>query len=275
VAGFLRDAYLAGLPVAAASGLVGYFLVPRAQVFAVDALGHVAYTGAVAALAFGIDPRLGLLVATLAVGALLARLGPAGRADDVVIGSVFAWVLGLGVLFLSLYTRRRSAGDSAANVSYLFGSIFGLPSGSVWLAVAVGVAALAALAALGRPLLFAGLDPVVAATRGVPVRRLELVLLLVAAVVVAEASQIVGALLVLGLTAAPAATAARLTARPFAAMLLAPALGAAGLASGLLLATVADRIPPSCAVIGVVTATYLAARLAPRTRVRRPALHND
>src|SRR3954462_10120032 len=100
---FMRNAFLAGCAIAAASGLVVYFLVLRAQVFTADALSHVAFTGALAALAFGVDVRLGLFAVTVAVAVGMGLLGPRGRADDVVIGGVFAWVLGLGVLFLSLY----------------------------------------------------------------------------------------------------------------------------------------------------------------------------
>src|SRR3954462_6235213 len=101
---FMRNAFLAGCAIAAASGLVGYFVVLRNQVFTGDALSHVAFTSALAALAFGIDLRLGLFAGTIAVALLLGLLGPMARADDVVIGSVFAWILGLGVLFLSIFT---------------------------------------------------------------------------------------------------------------------------------------------------------------------------
>ena len=83
---FMRHAFLAGVPIAALSGLVGYFVVLRSQVFTGDALSHVAFTGALGALAFGLDARLGLFVATVAVGVGLGLLGNRGRADDVVIG---------------------------------------------------------------------------------------------------------------------------------------------------------------------------------------------
>jgi zinc/manganese transport system permease protein len=63
---FIVYALVAGTAVAALCGLVGYFLILRGQVFAGDALGHVAYTGAMAALVVGVDPRLGLFAATIA-----------------------------------------------------------------------------------------------------------------------------------------------------------------------------------------------------------------
>ncbi|WP_405132798.1 hypothetical protein [Nocardia sp. NBC_01388] len=71
----------------------------RGEVFAGDALGHVAYTGAMAALAAGINPRAGLFVAPVAVGLALGVGGVCGGTDEVAIGSFFSWVLGPGVLF--------------------------------------------------------------------------------------------------------------------------------------------------------------------------------
>src|SRR6266480_4647214 len=117
---FMRNALVAGSFVGIACGLVGYFVVLRAQVFAGDALSHVAFTGALAAAAFGFNVRAGLFVATVAVAIAMAALGRRARADDVVIGSVFAWVLGIGVLFLSIYTTDASAGNSTAAVRVLF-----------------------------------------------------------------------------------------------------------------------------------------------------------
>ncbi len=123
---FFQHALLAGTAIAAAAGLIGYFLVLRAQVFTGDALSHVAFTGALAALAIGVDPRLGLFAATIGVALLLGVLGRRGRPDDVAIGNVFSWILGLGVFFLTVYTTSRSAANGNAGVSVLFGSIFGL-----------------------------------------------------------------------------------------------------------------------------------------------------
>ena len=108
---FMRNAFVVGTFVGLACGLVGYFVVLRAQVFAGDALSHVAFTGAVAAAVLGFDIRAGLFIATILGGILMGVLGDRARADDVVIGSLFAWTLGLGVLFLSIFTTKSSAGN--------------------------------------------------------------------------------------------------------------------------------------------------------------------
>ena len=266
---FMRHAFLAGVPIAVLSGLVGYFMVLRNQVFTGDALSHVAFTGALTALAFGIDLRLGLFVATIAVGVGLGLLGDRGRADDVVIGTVFAWVLGLGVLALSVYaSSARGSANGAAGPTVLFGSIFGISSGQAWFAALLAAGLVAALLAMARPLLFASLDEAVAAARGVPVRGLGVGFLALVGATAAEATQAVGALLLLGLLAAPAGAAQRLPNRPYLALALAPALSVAAMVIGLLGSYLLPRVPPSFGILLVASALY-ASTFAVRPRLRR------
>ena len=256
---FMRHAFLAGTAVAVAAGLVGYFVVLRGQVFTGDALSHVAFAGAMGALALGVDARVGLFGATIAGGVAMGVLGPRGRPDDVVIGNVFAWVLGLGVLFLTVYTTSRSAADGRAGVNVLFGSILGLTAAQAWWAAMVGVLVCAALLAMARPLLFASVDEDVAAARGVPVRALGLAFLAVVGACAAESTQAVGALLLLGLLAAPAGAAQRLTSRPYRALWLSAALAVVAMWAGLTASYLVPRVPPSFAVVSVAAALYLGA----------------
>jgi len=256
---FMRTAFLAGTPIAVACGLVGYFAVLRAQVFTGDALSHVAFTGSLAALAVGIDLRFGLYSVTVAVAIAMGLLARRGRADDVVIGSVFAWVLGLGVLFLSLYTTGRSgvSGTSGnAGVSVLFGSIFGLSARDAVVASLLGLAVALALIAMARPLLFATVDGAVAAASGVPVRGLGVAFLALVGLVAAETTQVVGALLLLGLLAAPAAAAQRLTVRPYGGLALSAGLAVGATWAGLIESYLIPSMPPSFAIIATAVALY-------------------
>ena len=254
---FMRNALLAGTFIGAACGLVGWFLVLRAQVFASDALSHVAFTGALAAAAFGIDIRVGLFAATIVAGIGMGGLGERARADDVTIGTVFAWILGLGVLFLAIFTTSGSASNGTAAVRVLFGSIFGLSHTDALVAAGVSFAAILALLTIARPLLFASLDPEVAVARAIPVRLLGLVFLAILGVVAAEATQAVGALLLLGLVAAPAAAAHRLGRTPYEGMALSVALAVGCVWSGLGLSYVVTQLPPSTAIISVATGLYV------------------
>lgn len=267
---FIQHAFIAGTAIALLSGLVGYFVVLRGQVFAGDALSHVAYAGALAALAAGVDLRFGLFAATIVVGVALGLLGGRAIADDVVIGTTFAWVLGLGVLFLAIYTEHGSAGNGAANVNVLFGSIFGIGSRAATTAAIIAAGLILVLLAIARPLLFASLDPAVAAARGVPVRLLGPVFLGIVGVTAAEASQAIGALLLFGLLAAPAAAAGRLTDRPWRALALSGGLGVAAMWIGLTVSYAFPRIPASFAIMSVATAEYALAALVSAARRRRP-----
>jgi zinc/manganese transport system permease protein len=253
---FFANAILAGTAIAAACGLVGYFLVLRAQVFTGDALSHVAFTGALASLAFGLDPRIGLFTATIAIALLMGSLGRRGLADDVVIGNIFAWILGLGVFFLTVYTTSRSTANGSAGVTVLFGSIFGLRSSDAVVAAAIGVILCLLMVVLARPLLFATLDPAVAAARGVPVRLLGLGFLALVGACTAEATQAVGALLLLGLLAAPAGAAGRLTIHPYRALGLSGVLAVADMWAGLGLSYAVPVLPPSFAILAVSAAGY-------------------
>ncbi|MFH8385684.1 metal ABC transporter permease [Kitasatospora sp. NPDC018058] len=269
---FFQHALLAGTFIALACGLVGYFLVLRAQIFTGDALSHVAFTGAMAALAGGYDLRLGLFAATIGVGLLIGGLGRRGRADDVVIGSVFAWILGLGAFFLTVYTTSRSGAQGGAGTSVLFGSIFGLHGNQTTVAVAIAGGVCLLVLLIARPLLFATLDEAVAAARGVPVRLLGFAFLALVGATAGEATQAVGSLLLLGLLAAPAGAAIRLTDRPFRALALSAALAVAEMWGGLLLSAAAPKLPPSFAIMATASAVYAATFLVrPNRTATRPA----
>ena len=258
---FVRNAFLAGTAIALACGLIGYFVVLRAQVFAGDALSHVAFTGALAAAAAGIDTRIGLFAGTILLALILGAVGDSTRADDVTIGIMFAWILGLGVFFLALFSSGAGGGNGLLGARTLFGSIFGLSAADARLAAAIGAAIVLALLAIARPLLFASVDPTVAAARGVPVRALGLLLLALLGATTAEATQAIGALLLLGLIAAPAGAAHRLSASPFSALALSGGLAVLSTWAGLTLSYLIPSLPPSSAIIAVASAIYLLAFL--------------
>jgi zinc/manganese transport system permease protein len=265
---FMRNALLAGIFVALACGVCGWFVVLRGQVFAGDALSHVAFPGALAAAAAGVDQRVGLFAATIAVGAGIgwlgrgalavrgARMSGLTPADDTEIGIVFTFILGMGLFFLTLFSTGAGGGAGIQAAHTLFGSIFGLGVAEARLAAVIALAVTLLAVAIARPLLFATLAPDVAAARGVPTRLLGVGFMALLAVVAAEATQAVGALLLLGLLAAPAAAAHRLAKSPFAGIALAGLLAVAAMVAGLALAYALPWLPPSTAVVAVAVAIY-------------------
>jgi len=269
---FITHALVAGTAVAVVCGLVGYFLVLRGQVFAGDAQGHIAYTGAMAALVAGLDPRVGLFAATIVAGVALGVINRRG-ADDVVIGSFFSWILGLGALFLTYYTTHGSGNNGTANVNVLFGSIFGINDQARAVAVAVAAGLGVVLIVIARPLLFATIDPAVAQAAGVPTRLLSTLFLAVVGATVAEATQIIGALVVLGLLAAPAAAAARLTTRSWPGFWLSAVLATAAIWIGVTIAYAVPAAPATFTIMSTAATIYLiAAAIGARGRQPRLAL---
>jgi zinc/manganese transport system permease protein len=260
---FMQQALVAGTFIALAAGLVGYFVVLRNEVFTSDALGHVAFTGGLGALLANVQLLLGVFGSTIAVAVGMGTLGGRARGRDVAIGTVFAWVLGLGVLFLSLYTTARSASSGTAGISILFGSILGLQATQTVIASVAGIVTSVVLLLIARPLMFASIDPDVAAARGVPIRLVTAIFLILVGATVAEAVQAVGALLIFGLMVTPPAIAQRVTSRPYTALLLSGGLAILFVWLGLGLAFYISY-PASFFITALAFGTYLASLLATR-----------
>jgi zinc/manganese transport system permease protein len=267
---FVRNAYLAGTFIALACGVVGWFVVLRGQLFAGDALTHVAFVGAIAAAVLGFDERAGLVVFTVLVAAGMAALGRRGQADDAVIGTVFAWILGIGAFLLAVLATSASGGTGISAANALFGSIYSLTPGGSRLTAAIGLAAATAVLLAARPLLLATLDVELASLRGIPARGIGIAFLVVLALVTAEGTPAVGALLLLGLLAAPAGAAHRLTARPYRGLALSALIAVLAMWGGLALSYQIASLPPSSAIIGLAGGGYIAASVLARRRSRPP-----
>ncbi len=263
---FVRNAYLAGTFVALACGTVGWFLVLRTEVFAGDALSHVAFVGAVGAAVLGFDERIGLFTLTLVVAGAIAALSRRGKADDAVIGVVFAWILGVGILLITVLSTSAGGGNGITAVNALFGSIYSLSAGAARLAAAVGLLVVAGIVLAYRPLLYSSLDGELATLRGIPVRLLASAFLGMLAVVTAESTQAVGALLLVGLLAAPAGAAHRLAANPYIGFALSGLFAVIAMWGGLALSYATGSLPPSSAIIGLAATIYAIASLHARLR---------
>lgn len=249
---FVQNAFLAGTIVAIVAAVIGYFAVLRAQAFATHALSHIGFAGATGAVLLGMSSLLGMFAFTLVAAMGMGALGERVRGRDVEVGMVLSFALGLGVLFISLYTQYASE-----TVGVLFGSILTVTRNDVLITLGCGMVTLLLMVLLFRPLLFASIDPQVAESRGVPIRLLSIVFMLLLAITVAEAVQVVGVLLVFALLIAPAASAERLTQRPFATIALTVALSLLFTWGGLALAFV-GHFPVSFYISALAALTYFA-----------------
>ncbi len=272
---FVQNAFLGGTIVAIVTALVGYFVVLRAQAFAAEALTDIGFAGATAAIVFGLSSFVGMIVLTLLSAIGMGALGERIRGRDVEIGMVLSFALGLGVLFLSIYTQSSSS-HASAGINILFGSILSVTRQDVLLSGICGVVILIVWSMIFRPLLFASIDPTVAEARGVPVRGLSILFLVLLGATAAEAIQVIGALLSSALLIAPAASATNIVKRPLSSLLLSVALSLFFTWGGLLLAFVGTgkHLPVGFYIATLATVTYFISIGIGRVRTpRHPHKH--
>jgi zinc/manganese transport system permease protein len=263
---FMVNAFRAGTIVAVVAALIGWFVVLRQQSFVGHTLAIVSFPGAAGAVLIGISAAWGYFGFCVAAALLIAAAPRARRGyseESAVIGTVQAFALACGFLFVSLYQGLLEGTNSL-----LFGSFLGITDGQVRTLLWVGLATIVVLAVIARPLLFASIDPDVAAARGVPVRALSVAFLVVLALAVAEASQITGALLVFALLVVPAATAQAISARPVMSAALSVGFAVLTTWLGLAIAYFTDY-PIGFTVTTVAFAGYLGVRVVRGLASRR------
>ncbi|AFM19385.1 ABC-type Mn2+/Zn2+ transport system, permease component [Mycolicibacterium chubuense NBB4] len=248
---FVQQALLASALLALVSGLIGPFIVMRQMSFAVHGSSELSLTGAAFALLAGFNVGVGSLLGCGLAAVLFGILGQRARERDSAIGVVLAFGLGLAVLFIHLYPGR-----TGTSFALLTGQIVGVGYSGLALLAVVTVLVIAVLAVAYRPLLFATVDPEVAAGRGVPVRALGIVFAALVGVTAAQGVQIVGALLVMSLLITPAAAAARIFGSPMAAMLASVVFAEVAAIGGILL-SLAPGVPVSVFVTTISFAIYL------------------
>ncbi|MEB3332425.1 MAG: metal ABC transporter permease [Synechococcaceae cyanobacterium] len=245
-------------------GLAGTLLVLRRRLLHSHLIAHAVLPGAVLALAAGLDPLPGGLASALLGSAGVEQLqrrqrrgesGEAGEAGDAIVNTVMAACLGLGVLLLQAFGLQIDL------QSLLFGDPLSAGPLDLLQAAFTLLLLLGLLWRWHEPLVFLALDPEGAAAAGLPVRRLQLLLSLCTALVIAVAMAAVGLILVVGLLAAPTVPALA------GAISLAAALRRAALA-GLLLAGAGFTLAlpldlPPGPLIGVLAVGLL---LLPRRR---------
>lgn len=253
---FIQNALLAGCIVAVIAAIMGYFVIVRGLTFAGHALPNIGFAGAAGAVLLGLDPVIGLFAFTIGAGVGIGLLGREINERDTSIGVIMTFALGLGLLFLSLYS-----GYAERVYSILFGQIIGISQQDVLIIASASLGVLLALLLLFRPLLFSSFDPEVARARGLPVRLLSILFLVLLAITISLAVQIVGALLVFTLLVGPAATASRIARSPLWSIALAIALGVSYTFLGIYLAAENGVWPVSFFIAALSFGVYLPVRL--------------
>lgn len=248
---FMRNAFIAATMVAVAAGLIGYFVMLRDLPFATHAIAHIGFPGATLAALVGWPTILGLVVGCLGGAGAISTLARLPRDREVVTGSVLAFASGLGLLFASL-----ASSQTGMITTILFGNVLAISTSQIVVCGLIAVLAVAMVSLLGRPLLLASIDPDVATAKGLPVRTLSAVFLLVMSLVIAAAVTVVGVLLIFALLVTPAAAAIKLTARPLRAIVIATGIAVGSAWIGLVVSAFRPW-PPSFTITTTACLVWL------------------
>jgi zinc/manganese transport system permease protein len=251
----VRNSLIAGAVLGVLGGVVGVVVMARDLPFAVHGISELSFAGASGALLFGAGVASGAFVGSLLAALLLGVLGLRARDRNSVIGVIMPFGLGLGILFLALYHGRASN-----KFGLLTGQIVAVDTTGLRTLAITAVVVLAVLAAIWRPLMFASLDEDVAAARGVPVRLLGPLFMVLLGCAVAVSVQIVGALLVLALLLVPAAAAMKVTASPLWVPVLSVLFALTATVGGIFVA-IGTTIPISPYITTISFVIYLVCRV--------------
>ena len=258
----LHNSILAGAILGVVGGLIGVFVVARDMPFAVHGISELSFAGGSAGLLFGIGVIPGALTGSLLAALLIGLLGSRARHRNSITAVIMPFGLGLGILCLSLYSGR-----SANKFGLLTGQIVAIDDPQIGALAIISAIVIIALLLIWRPLMFASVDPDVAAARGVPTRALSLVFMLLLGLAAAVSVQIVGALLVLSLLVTPAAAALRVSSSPLLVPILSVCFAVVSTVGGILLA-LGGSIPISPYVTTISFAIWVVCTLIARVRRR-------
>ena len=266
---FMRLALISAVLVGLVAPAVGVFLVQRRLALMGDGIGHVALTGVALGFLLGTAPVLTAVVVATVGAVVIELVRQQGRTSgDVALALMFYGGIAGGVLLIGL----SPDGSNANLLSYLFGSLTAVsPQDVVVIAVLAG-ALLLALAVFGRQLFAVCHDEEHAQVMGLPVRALNLLLAVMAALTVTVAMRVVGLLLVSALMVVPVATAQQLVRGFRATVVVALSVGVLAAVSGVLGSYYADTAPGALIVVvalagfGLASAVGGVVRRAPRVR---------
>jgi zinc/manganese transport system permease protein len=257
----VHNSLIAGAVLGVVCGLISTFVMMRDLPFAVHGISELSFAGAAAALLGGFSVVVGSIIGSLVAAVVIGALGYRARDRNSIIGVLMPFGLGLGVLFIGLYQGR-----TVNKFGSLLGQVVAVDTVQLNWLLAISAVVLIVLAVLWRPLTFASTDPEAAAARGVPVRVLSPVFMLVLGLTVAMSIQIVGALLVLSIVCTPAAAAMRVTASPLLVPILSVVFAVTSTVGGILLA-LGSSVPISPYITTVSFTIYVVCRMIGATRV--------
>jgi len=229
--GFMQRGLVAALLVGIVCAVMGTFVVLKGLAFIGDAVSHAAFPGLVVAYIIGAPLYIGGAVAAVATALAIGLVTRRSRLRfDTSVGVLFAGTFAFGVMLFS--TIKGYVTDL---LGYLLGNVLGIGVGDLIQVAILGAIVLAIVLAIRKELLFATFDPLGAAASGLPVARLEYLLLALLGVTIVVSIQAVGIIMVVAMLVTPAATAQLLVIRFGRMMAVGVALAAISAVLGLYL----------------------------------------
>jgi zinc transport system permease protein len=256
---FMQRALVAGALVGLASPSIGIFIVQRRLALLGDGIGHVAFTGIAAGLLLGVAPIPVAILFASAGAVVIELLRERNRTSgDVALALIFYGGIAGAALLLSL------GNASTANLdAYLFGSVVTVRTADLWLICVVAVAVVTIAVGLQKHLFAVAYDEEVARVSGLPVRTLNILTTVVAAVTIAVTSKVVGILLVASMLVLPVAAVQQLTRSFRSTVYSSMALGVTVTTGGLIIAYYAD-VKPAATIVFLAIAGFIVAALVKR-----------
>ena len=261
---FVVRALVGGFGVALVAGPLGAFVVWRRMAFFGAAMAHSALLGVALGLLIGLDLNVAMIAVCGALAVVVAaaeRRG--GLATDTMLGIVAHVSLAVALVALAFMETAR-----VDLFAYLFGDILALTRVDLAWIYGGGLAALAAVIAMWRPLLAATVHEELAQVEGAPVTRLRLGFMVLLALVVAVGLKVVGLLLITSLLIIPAAAARRIARTPEQMALIASAIGCLAVGGGLFGSLRWDS-PAGPSIVVAAALLFAAVAAAARALARR------
>ncbi|MBB1086496.1 metal ABC transporter permease [Limosilactobacillus fastidiosus] len=199
---FMRHAFIASTFIAIVSGFVGVFVVARNLSFLTHTLSEIGFAGGAFAVFVGWPVLNGMILFTMLSSILVGQMSIKESRREAVTSAVSALFIGLGILFLSLSSKNAS---SATNI--LFGSVVGINLGEVLQLICLSIIVIMVILITYRQLKFTSFDAIGARVSGLNATFYSVIFLVILALSVSVAAQIVGSLLIFILLTLPAASA--------------------------------------------------------------------
>ncbi len=249
---FFQRALLGVGIIALLCGVIGAFVVLRGLSYIGDAMAHAVFPGIVAAFLLKIDYYLGgvaaAIITALGIGWVSRK---SGLKQDAAIGTVFVGMFALGIVLLS---RTKSYSVDLAHL--LVGDPLGIAPEDILATTIFTVIILAALFAIRKELVLIAFDEIEARVSGLPVQRLNAFLMILIALTVVLAIQMVGTVLVVSMLVTASSTARMLTSRLSQMILVGSLVGASGGMLGLYASYHFDA-PAGAMIVLVNTAIFV------------------